>query len=251
MESWGLQTIQFVLFRDDVDGFKANSLFQTFAGDEADNIQNNRTITAATPFHSLASGTVDERYYQVTVQPGRVDFQVSCPDRPQSGPWAWKIKDGLLLLHKHLDKILSLQKLIGNTSRVAVPVTLLRNVGSQKEASNFIASHIGNEQFSDAIDLVFQLNRPVNSELKGVAINRLMRFTAATLQQITMQMQENGPKAIGQSSARYIASCLLDINTVPTGKNFSSLEAATLLNEMVEAASMMATDGTVAALVVQ
>ena len=234
MDAWGIQIVLLSLFKENVEGLKAGPLYQLFTGTEADNLENNRTPSPIAPHLSIARGLIDETFYSVTVQQGRIDFQVARPDRPLSGPWAWKLAEGIKRATDARSKVLTLLRNIGATNRLAVNMTLLRNVTSAMEAAQFIADHIENPTLGDCTDILFQFNRAMPSgALANVRLNRLMRFATSALQELKFGLGSGGPQAMSMVSERHVATLMLDFNTVPSERVFTHEESGALLSELL------------------
>lgn len=230
MPDMGIQTIQFVLFKTSVDGESAAAIYKRFVGAEPDNSQTNRALSPAQPFLSLAQGTLDERFYNVQVGPGRIDFIVAHPDRPSTGPWAWKFAEGLRLFDQFVDRMTNdVVPKMGNTVRLAINVTLLRNCGSIAEANDTVLERVAVPQLLGATDINLQFNRRAASTVGGHSLNRLIRFAISSTREFLIS--PTGQPSFA-SAERFIATFLADINTVPSGKEIDGKTGAELLVDL-------------------
>lgn len=246
MAKWGVQLIQVAHFSARTENLRAGSLYPLFAKEEADLVQNNKNPGPANPFTSLAAGTILEKAYQVTVQPGRVDFQVGCPDRPMSGPWAWPITQGVALFSPTVEAIIPLLDKLPKANRLAINVTLLRNVGNIAEANEMFSQSVGISNISGALDLGFQLNKQAAASVDDVTLNRIMRFTTSTVEEIEFSTASGHPTP--EFRRRYVASLVLDLNTVPGAYEFDPMAASSILRDLAGHAVKLAVGGTVSSL---
>lgn len=247
MDNWGLQLVRLVLFKSDVSLFKAGSLYTQFTGEDPDHLQNNRTPNPAAPFLSLAVGEVKDAANQVVVEPGRVMFEVACPDRANAGPWAWRLRDGIERADDAIGRLTPLFPHFGAFDRLAVHINLLRNVGTAAEAGQFFAEHVEVEAIPDALDLIYQFNRRSTSKFHKQQLNRLVRFSTSSIQELQMTIQDGVPLSQVATPARHLASLLIDVNTMP-GTRFDNEVAWKQLAELYAEAVRIAEIGTPSAL---
>ncbi len=247
MPDLGIQNIQFVLFKTDVAGERASTLYSKFVATEPDSTQTNRSPSPAAPHLTTASGVHAERFCNVQVMPGRVDFFVTHPDRPQSGPWAWKLEEGITILEESAGSLAErVLPTFGRTVRVAVIVTLLRNCPSQTEANATILERVGIEALAGAMDIAVQFSRRSPSVVKGFTLNRLLRFATSTSRELLVSA--DGMAQSFASHERHLATLQVDLNTVPTGVEIDRNTAETILLDMVGRARTIARNGTIRAL---
>lgn len=244
MDDWGIQILQFVWFKDDAENLRASSVFRDIVGEDAENTQINKVVGPAAPFSSIASTLFDDRNHQVMIMPGRVDYAVSRPDRQSAGPWAWKLADGLKLLQMETERVAAVSEKVGSANRLALVVTLLRNVSTAEQASKFVLDRIGGAIPDNAIDLMFQMNIPKTSKVTKKRFNRLARFSSASLQEMTLTVVNGraSPTAIGPE--RHLASLVLDLNTPMEAIIYNSDLVAETFREFSEEAQKLASDGT-------
>lgn len=246
MPDLGIQTIQFVIFKANVDGLTAPNLYRTFLGVEPDTSQTNRTLSPAQPFLSHASGLVGERVTVAQISPGRIDLQSSHPDRPSAGPWGWKTDEAWRLLDDLATRVVErVLPAVGKTVRLAVNLHHVRNCATLSEANATLAERIPIDQLTEATDVVLQFNRRTPPEPNGTTLNRLLRFSTSQTRELMIgadgQTNFQGPD-------RYLANFLIDINSVPTGAEFDPRSAGELLKDMARRARRISQVGNIHAL---
>lgn len=249
MEDWGIQILQFVWFKDDAEALRAPAVFRLLKNEDAENTQVNRTPSANAPFLSIASTALDDRNYQVMVSPGRIDYTIARPDRSASGPWAWKLSDGLKVLETEVQNVIGAAKHVGTANRLALVATLLRNVSTAEQARTFVVDRISGDVPAGAIDLMFQLNIRKTSTTTGQQYNRLARFSSASVQEMTLTVVNGRASPTTVGPERHIATLMLDLNTTLEASIYEPNAIAALFREFAEEMKRLAKDGTVNGLV--
>jgi hypothetical protein len=250
MSSWDASSIQLVWFSQQTMTFSAGEVFAKLFGAEPETIRNNRTLTPAAPFSSLASGAIVDGQGQVVISPGRVDVSITPP----------MTEAGDIIHIKNTPDVLS--ALVSSCSatvsvpdvyRLALVTTLLSPpVASLSEASAAINERIGKAvPFDDALDVQFQVNRRMTAHFDGATlVNRLLRFSVAVTQQFLVGVVGLGqqvPQA-SPTSESIGASLAIDLNNVPTGNMLSAEQQTALWQEYLTETLRIRDDGGIEAL---
>ena len=258
-EPWGVQILQAIWFRGSVaDHFNADILYRALTdGLAPDASQTNQMPNPTVPFFSQAQGVFNSQHLTLTISPGRLDLQAIRPDEVAGTPAVWPATEAWERLDSLLRKAAD-SKIVEKASRLALNVYLLRASSSAEEAASWLAKKAGVAlDIPDPLDLIFQLNRRrESSSLVGVGFNRLLRFSTSTIQQFSMVMPPQGGGAtiaptMVQPTEQHFANLLVDVNTVPTGREFAPDEQAKLFTELAAECKALGDDGTLKALAAQ
>ncbi|MBB3393270.1 hypothetical protein FHT82_006064 [Rhizobium sp. BK275] len=232
MAVWGSQSVQFVWFLTSVENLRAEALYQALVGDEPDTSQRNKVPSPANPFLSTADGVIENRQFQLQVQPGRVDLIISA--------FQQELDQDITLLET-VDEIQGVLEAIPKAAiewpvavRQSVVANLVAPVKNDAEAySLFLETAEYALDLPDFSDPILQINR--RKALKaGGFMNRLMRFGVAATQQFMFEINQfaGAGQAIPVSKQRFGCSLTLDINTVPDGRTIDSKHQITIFKEL-------------------
>ena len=244
MTDWGVQIATLVFFVPDGAAFHAAKLYEAAFGAPPENISTNKNPSAAEPHLTVAQSELDNELNTVIVQPDRVLFQCACPERRDSGPWAWPLEAGIKKLQILAEQAIPAGVALGNCRRSALNLNLLRNVAASSEAVAFISPKMGMEIPADAMDIQFQINRRLQTAVDGMGLNRVMRFSTSAVQNVEMVFNERSA-AVKRAKERQLALLLLDVNTIPTGEIIQSQQLEAIMGEIVAEGIRLAQDGTV------
>lgn len=193
---------------------------------------------------SSAAGIANDLQVQVTVQPGRVDLFV----RPQANgelSATFVVKDTDAALTWLLARLAE-GPAIEPANRLAMVVTLHRKAAGPVQAAAIVNELIGGVvEFPDATDLVFQVNRrrPLSFN-DNVLMNRLVRLSTEAIQEV----QITGNAMVPAATEISIATQMIDLNIVPTRREFSAKEQAAIWPEFAAEAMRARESGVLAAL---
>ncbi|WP_193336204.1 hypothetical protein [Devosia beringensis] len=247
MEDWLFQYAQFAWFKDEFTGAKAASVFLNVFGEEPDNTQTNRSLAPSAPFNSQASTLMDERLEQVTISPGRIDIILAHADRQQSGPWGWKLAEGVRHAERLMEKVSASTARMGELNRVAVIITLIRNLPQASDATKYLVQRSGLDLDAKAIDVQLQVNmqRPGPA---GSRMNRLMKFHTASLRDITLGVNAGQPTSPQFGPERHVAALQIDVNLAIDGKTYLPTITPSLVIELFDEARKLALSGSLSGL---
>jgi len=201
MSEWGAQHLQAVWFIHPRET-DAASIFAAIVGAKPDN------ALQMTVGSVLATGSNGISLFQVQTQPGRIDyFESAIPSSPAEFPLIVDVKKAI---GAFTSRILNGSQSVGAAQRLAVVVTLCKQVESPSEAVQILDSLVGAHiPFSDASDINFQINRrrPIPGR-DDLLMNRLFRMQPQIVQQIDTINQS---RPVAQTIN--IACIVVDCNT--------------------------------------
>lgn len=225
LASWRAGSIQLVWFSASADALSSSAFYETLFGREADNVQSNRLPTGAKA--TAASGNLDNVNLQVSAQQGRIDVVVRPLPGPLSGAITLDDADG------RLDWLLSkLRSLTAPpvSNRLALVVTYHIPATGLTQAAGVINKELNDLlAFTDSTDLSFQVNRrrPFGFN-DNIVMNRLIRYSVETLQEV----QFAGNAIVSSQTEVFVATHMIDTNTVPTRREYDSADHLKIWEEL-------------------
>lgn len=223
--------IQFVWFTASDTSAVVERAFKLILGEEAAQVQRIRPPASPVPI-TIASSVVDDRQVRVQSAPGRLDFFAEpapassfVPDIPAF--------DSVSDLEPYIQSVLNMGSIFNETTRQAIVLHARRKMSSPDEVGSLFSQIVGHNQIYDgALDLVFQLNK--RKTAGTFEINRVLRWQSETAQFGQVDASSGHGNAFKLDDAFYI-SYILDMNTVPNERKFSSGEQAHVFNELYKA----------------
>ena len=252
MREWNLESIQVVWFVSESLVEAADVLFSKFWGHAPDQTQTNRSVTPATPFLSVASGTTGRNAVRVTVQPNRIDLNITPDESAGLQPGPPVLVAGEKTLNEVVEKVAATQLLSSRATRLSFVISLNRGASSNMEASKYINECIGSILPDDGFqDISFQVNyRKHMLTKKNIEMNRLMRFNTASYFNLLVPVTVQSARLtlpIGVPE-RFAANLIIDVNTVVGENVFTADEQVLVLKELAEEARRIKVDGSLSAL---
>jgi len=204
------------------------------------------TQSVATANISMAMGSDGQTAVRLQLSPGRVDL-VLLPQSSPDGPTISLLPDVDLAITQLKGRFEKASHIIGQVLRLALVANIAHPVNSAAAANTLIRDKLGLKiPFADATDLIFQVNRhgPL-STVPDCEMNRIVKWTAEAIQQITFTA--GSPFAPSMTSTD-VATLMVDVNTVPTGRTFQADQQITIFDELTAEVKRLCADGTFTAL---
>lgn len=251
MSNWEAQALQFAWFTPSAGELKADALFLTGFGEEADQIQRSRHPSPATPYLSLATAHANGISRKVLINPGRIDLILAAQD--DSGVQGIStLPDTTAQFAALFDCAQRISSEIANTIRVAVVATLAQPVEDARAAAELIASRIGGigGDLGNVTDLFFQVNRfrPFNCD-PSLRMNRVVRFASVQLQLMTLMVSPlQGAANQAPFDLGFAGQIVIDLNSAPAPTPFRPEQQLAILEELYAESLRIRSIGTVAAL---
>jgi hypothetical protein len=244
MESWSVQSLQFVWFLTRVDDSGAAAAFQKIFEFPPDQTQVNRIPTSGSPFFSSAMSEADGRLMRFSVAPGRADLIVAAQPN-ETDPLS-----DLFELNATLNDLLSRVEAAAlhkeRVYRVSLVSTLLKRVERYADGVEEFFRSLGfDPKVDDPSDLLFQVNSRVI--VGDREINRLMHLSTLEFQRFALDLVEGAPPA-PQQRLGFAARRQLDFNTVPDGRLMEYDEQVAIFRWLATETQRIADDGRVVSL---
>ena len=229
MSAWGAQLVQVVWFPSTQ---LANSAAATLFAAAAPTVpvQVNQSVPSIQA--ALVAGISGGIEHRIQVQPGRVDLMLS----PVPNPSAPGVKPTIPLIGNTLQIIKDLatpfaaaSPLVGDVVRLALIVNTVHEVASAAGGVALVAQAVGfRTPFSDAQDVVFQINRRKQLQsIQGCDMNRLVKWAVETPQVI--MIVAGGVPAVHSLD---VVTFSADLNTVPGARVFPVNEQILMFGEL-------------------
>lgn len=227
---------QFAWFTPSEVPMKADDAFQNALGMEPATVQ--RLRPPQTPFPmSVATGSSRGGDYRVQIQPNRIDLAV-VPDETMAVPI------GLPYLESdefHFETLLkaarTISYTIGSVNRQALVVQRAHQCKSEEQmGEKFLALTGLSSALSEAKEMLFQANLRKPLSWADQTLNRLIKLgtESATVQVVTMTPHGPVQQNVNKSRIGHYISYMVDINNLPTAKQFDQGERLKLLDEMIQ-----------------
>jgi hypothetical protein len=177
MSEWGAQNLQAVWFIQPRE-IDAATIFAGIVGAKPDNTQK---VTVGS---TVAVGSDGISQFQVTTQPGRIDyFETLVSNIPAEFPLFVDVKNAI---GAFTGRIINGSHSVGVAQRLAIVINLCKRVEAAGDFLQALNSLVGSETtLSDASDIIFQVNRRrAIPGSDGLSMNRLFRMQPQVVQQI-------------------------------------------------------------------
>lgn len=222
MTEFAAQSVQFAWFVTDTSGLAAASLMVDVLALDPDIVQTNRTPSPQMPFLSSASRAEGQLKFVLNVSPGRVDLFIQSATEPNETPIpvidARQAFDSVI-------KGLERKEAVGlkNVYRFAVVSNFLEQKENLEASNRAFSEKVGIPYIGGAMDQSFGLN--VRKAIDGIEgeVNRLVRYSVDTLQQL--EMIAPAPGVFDFNNGRIIKESFflrtaIDVNNVPVNAVF-------------------------------
>jgi hypothetical protein len=185
------------------------------------------------------------------VQPGRIDWFYTAQPAPseQEQPPDWRSFGSIgSSLESFRDVAVTWLKDAPALDRLAVGAVLEQPVQSRQEAYRIISGLVPGLRLDErASDFLYQINRPrTYGDSEDRTINRLSKWSAATLQIVQFELARESGGTIRPISEFLTARLELDVNTAPGGREIAEPgERLQLYDELVRLGLEIAEKGDV------
>lgn len=215
---WGASSIQFAWFVQSAERLLAESVFDRLVGGDPDTLQKNKVPSPANPYFGVAGGVQGDIFYQLQLQPGRVDLLIQPSEDAQVNSDELPVIDTHANISRILARVEEHSVVDQPVSRVAIVANLIHPV-SDIPTANVLLSKIAG--YSPPVwpdsEFVVQINSRAAPE--GRLINRLVRYSVMTAQSVVLNIDtELGmPSSYPTARKKHGVLTMLDFNTVPDG----------------------------------
>ncbi len=242
LDAWQVESMRVTVFPSDVVPVE-QSWWDDIIGVPAE------TVTSRSKAGQYqAEGDFEARRLRLQIQPGRIDWSVTpiIKAEDELTPVLGPLPDVLTSLSKVVSPWLSLAS---EMKRLAFGATLLQPVENGPAGYALIQKYLHrlHPDLDGASDFFYQINRPRPSgtQVPGLRINRLMRWSVQVAQRMALTLGGGGAvtRNLGEETACRLE---LDINTAPDFPGLLPAEHLTvILHEMMEFGREIAQKGDV------
>jgi hypothetical protein len=179
MSDWGAQSFQAVWFTAPA-AMNVTAIFTGLVGANPDNVHQQSVGVA------IALGSDGVTQFRVQSQPGRIDyFETAVANQAIGFPLIYNLVESFAAFTR---RITSGVESVGKANRLAVVVTLAKEIDNAGEGSLILGQLLSSEMpFSDVENIHFQINRRRNIPNRSdIEMNRLLTMQLQTVQQFDM-----------------------------------------------------------------
>jgi hypothetical protein len=221
---WGVQSLQAAWWVPSGLSTSAGDIYQALMGTAAASVQTNPSQRVES-----AVGADAQRVFRVQLQPGRLDvFQTPLP---HLGSSIFPLFSDLrLTMQDFQQRLVAATRIAGNVLRLALLVTISEPAPGWDQATSALLSKLGiTLPFQGGQELIFQINkRKELSSITGQEINRIMKWVAENVQQVSV-----GTGGAPTIDSVFLSTLSVDINTITqSSRTFTPAEQNHIFQEM-------------------
>lgn len=240
--SWLARLLRFSLFSAQVLT-EHDSWFKTVTGSEPETRMSHKGT-------SRFEGPFETGKLSLLIQPGRIDWLLSCLDNALEAEELPTIGGFELSLKAFSTVVERWHGLAPAVSRLALGADLVQPVSSLRDAYEMLAKYLKRVRLEpeESSDFIYRINRPAPSTtIDGLRINRLSTWSAIQTSVMSFELPPGRPtlsRVAVTPSGRPAARVELDINTAGdyTGE-FGGETIARVFSELASLATQIATGG--------
>ncbi len=233
---WQSRDIQVVWFPvTEIDGKGALNIYKSLLDKEPDGFENHRILQPQAPYFGRAYGQNLGIIHQVTVRPGRVDWQLEPFPDEDTDPFSnlFETQPTLKKINKMIQNMDG--KLIGEVTRISVVSKLLQPQDSPEKAQNNLLKLCKIDLVAkDLSDLMIHINK-TKFISNTVVINRLVKYSIANAIEIKVDSTTGEPIEHHKPSNVIFGTVVnLDFNTVPSGQIYKTKEQRKIFDKLID-----------------